>query len=141
LVKKDGHYDISVYSDDLTEEGIVSNTLRLKSAFPALNEGFYSVFLSRIKERGFGDSQLKDAIDHVIDNCTYPTPTIAQFLSFDKRIKFYDYKQFMDLNDEMHGSGRQFYELVKLEWMDKPMYCHKNDVKLYNLPIFKYQEK
>ena len=50
-----------------------------------------------MKEKGFSDEKLKDAVNHVIDNCRYPVPTIAEFLSFDKVVKIFTYQEAAEL--------------------------------------------
>lgn len=66
---------------------------RLKMAFPSLPVEFFRLLGERMKEKGFTDGKMKDAINHVIDNCKYPTPAIAEFLSFDKVVKLYSYQE------------------------------------------------
>lgn len=58
--------------------------IKVSQAFPTLPEPFYDLLCERIKEHGFTDERLKKSVNYVIDHCIYPTPTIAQFISFDK---------------------------------------------------------
>lgn len=55
---------------------------KIKLAFPDLPAGFYDVLSERIKSKGFSDERLNDAVNHVIDTCKYPKPTVANFISF-----------------------------------------------------------
>jgi hypothetical protein len=82
---------VSVYTGPLTPVCIAKNVKRMQDAFPALPKGFYSILGEMIREDGFSDSRLEDAVKHTIRNCTYPTPTLAQVLSFDKRVRLHSY--------------------------------------------------
>ena len=64
---------------------------------------FFDIFIDRIKANNFTDQRLKDAVNYVIDNCVYPTPSIAQFVSFDKKTKLYTYDQLIDFIDKYGG--------------------------------------
>lgn len=77
---------VSRYRGPLTQLAIVKNTALIKKAFPALPLGFYDVLTDRLTEHGFCDDRLKDTVIHVINTCRYPTPTIADFISYDKKI-------------------------------------------------------
>jgi hypothetical protein len=88
---------LSVYQGELSIPFAITQTLRLKKAFPNLPEGFYDILLERVKETGFTDQRLKDAIDTLIDNFIYPTPAIANIISFDKRVKLHTYPEVCDL--------------------------------------------
>jgi hypothetical protein len=63
---------------------LTSNIAKIKKAFPALPVEFYDILCEKIKEHNFTDHRLVKAVNHVIDSCIYPTPTIAQFITFDK---------------------------------------------------------
>lgn len=142
LIKKDGYYEISIYDDELTTENIITGTIKLKKSFPALPKEFFDVFADRIKNNNFTDKRLNDSINHVIDNCIYPTPTIAQFISFDKRIKLYTYYDMIKMNDKTQGVFSQFRP-IKVDGISKPMYASISDIELYNLEPYKknYENK
>lgn len=57
---------------------------KLKKAFPTLPEEFYDILCERIKEHELTDKRLIKAVNYVIDNCVYPTPTIANFILYDQ---------------------------------------------------------
>lgn len=94
--------EISVYKDALTTKGIVSQVVRIKQAFPQLELGFYDILTDMVKQDKFTDNRLKDAVDHVIRTCVYPQPTIAQFLSFDKKVKVYPYQECINIAMEVN---------------------------------------
>jgi len=70
----------------------------------------------------------------VIDNCIYPTPTIAQFISFDKKIKIYDYLQFLELNDEHNNTARKYFTPINVD--GEMMYARNKDVKQFKLELW-----
>lgn len=107
--------------------------IKIRNSFPNLEDGFYEILQERLKDKGFTDKKLNEAVNHVIDNCIYPTPTIANFLSFDKHIKLYTYEQMLKLNDELSGQAFKFYRPISINNSEKPMYANKNDIKKYNL--------
>ena len=57
---------------------------KIKKAFPSLPADFYDILCERVKDHEFTDNELVGAINHVIDNCTYPMPTVANFISYNK---------------------------------------------------------
>jgi len=95
--------ELSLYSGELTAQQVVKSIAMLKKSFPALPEGFYEVLSNRIKDNNFCDDRLRDAVKHVIDTCVYPTPTIANFISFDRKVKLYTYKEVCDY---VHDGGK-----------------------------------
>ena len=105
--------EISIYSGSLNTDCIVSNTAKIKKAFPALPIDFFDVFTDRLKVNGFNDDRLRDAVDHVIDTCVYPTPTIAQFISFDKRYKIYTYEEMIGKSEEYGAKIWETYKSIK----------------------------
>jgi len=74
LVKKDDHYELSVYSDGITPKGYAKAVNQLKTAFPNLSDGFHDILSDRILAHKFTDQRFMDSVNHVIDTCKYPTP-------------------------------------------------------------------
>src|ERR1035437_8959738 len=68
----------------LTPECLAKNMEKIKNAFPSLPVGFYDVLCDRLKTKKFNDARLCNAVDGVIDTCAFPTPTVANFIMFDK---------------------------------------------------------
>lgn len=131
ISETDNQLTISVYAGKLTTENWIDNVKRLKKTFPTLPEGFYDVLAERLTDNTFTDERFTDAVKNVIDTCVYPQPTIAQFISFDKRIKLYTYEQYVKLVDE--GSNASSYQPVKLKDNPLPVWIHINDIKKYNI--------
>lgn len=118
------HYELSLYNDPLTTKGIVDNIRRIKSAFPDLPAEFYDVFTDMIQQDKFTDARLKDAVNHVIRTCIYPRPTIAQFISYDKRKKVFNYLDMCKKVDEYGGKIWVHFYMIDLPdgkkgWLEK----------------------
>jgi hypothetical protein len=125
--------ELSVYKGVLSTPCVIKNIAKVKSAFPLLQEGFYEIFSQRIIDTGFCDERLTDAINHVIDTCIYPTPTIAQFISFDKKVKTYTYHQIVRLIED--GDNMDNYQ--SFQFKDRPVrvWIHRNDVAMYKITV------
>ena len=130
-----GFFEVSLYDDQLTKEVIVEMTLKIKSAFPTLPPGFFDTLQDRIKENGFTNQRLKDAVNHVIDNCVYPTPTVANFMSFDKKVKLYSH---VDITYMLNDNPKAFeyYRPIKFN-SAYPVYASLIDIEKYNLELAK----
>lgn len=124
---------MSIYSGELTKMCIAKSTLKINQAFPSLPPEFFDIFADRIKENNFNDERLKAAVDHVIDNCVYPTPSIAQFISFDKNIKVYTYIDMINFVDEIGSKAFELYRPVRIGNNKKPVWVSVNDIEQYNL--------
>ena len=117
--------ELSIYKGELTQNGLLENVQSIKKAFPNLPIDFYDKFIDRIKSNGFGDDRLTDAVNHVIDNCMYPTPTIAQFIGFDKTVKVYNYAE---LVNDRTGLNWDEIKLVKLIGRKHKVWINENDI-------------
>lgn len=104
---------------------------KVKAAFPALAPDFYKVLIERLQEKGFSDERLTDAVNNVIDNCQYPTPTLANFLSFDRRVKVLDYNQLVNL---VTSQQARFEDFVRIKIHERFYYVRKSEKELYNIP-------
>ena len=127
----DNDASLSVYHGDITQENFVRSVARIKVAFPDLNKEFYQLLKERIMEKGFSDQRLTDAVNHVIDTCLYPTPTLANFLSFDKRVKLITYQELCTLIGKGEAT-MDAYERMRIN--GKVFFVRKDEKRLYNLP-------
>jgi hypothetical protein len=125
--------EISIYSGPLNTESIIQNAAKIKKAFPSLSIDFFDVFTDRIRENSFNDARLKDAVNFVIDNCVYPTPTIAQFISYDKKIKVYSYEEMLKKWDELSPTLANNYKPIQFPDREKLVWVHVDDIKKYKL--------
>jgi len=132
LIRKENSFEISIYKDKLTSECVAANTVKLKQSFPALNTGFYDIFYKRLSANNYTDKRLNDAIGHVIDNCVYPTPTIAQFISFDKRIKLFSIDDMYKKRD-ISNDAFKTHRPVRIGNNPSPVYASLNDIEEYKL--------
>lgn len=96
--------------------------------------GFYDAFTDRIQANEFCDERLTDAVNYVIDNCVYPTPTIANFISYDRTVKFKTWNEMTkeDLWDT--------YLPVKFPDRPKVIWVHANDIAAYKLEKYMVNE-
>lgn len=132
LRKTESGYELSVYRGELSQKELVRNAAKVKAAFPALPPEFFQILIERFKAKGFCDSRMIDAVNNVIDNCPYPTPTLANFLSYDKKdVKLYTYQQFISLVTE-HKASWATYTKVKHNGIF--LYVSKADKERYNIP-------
>lgn len=127
---------ISIFKGELTKLCIAESIAKMKKTFPALRHEFYDVLADRLKANGFSDSRLNAAVNHVIDTCTYPQPTIANIISYDVKIKLHTYNEIVAMA-EPHINIFENYKPIKTKDMVKPMYAHINDIKKYKLEIYK----
>lgn len=131
--KKENNYELSIYKGELTKKGITENIALIKAAFPKLENLYFDILIEMLKDDNFVDDRLKDAVKHVIKTCVYPEPTIANFLSYDKNIKVYDYNQYLKLVDELGMKTGDLYKSVRFQNAKKPAWVHVNDIKEFNL--------
>lgn len=112
---EDGQFCISKYQGgELTPKAGADCVAKIKRSFPMLTNGFFDVFLDRCKDNGFNDERLIAAVNYVIDNCQYPTPTIANFISFDKKVKLFDYNQACDYVSRYGGDFDKWFETIEV---------------------------
>lgn len=131
LRKVECGYELSVYRGELTQKELARNAAKVKAAFPALPPEFFQILIERFKAKGFCDTRMIDAVNNVIDNCPYPTPTLANFLSYDKNVKLYTYQQFISLVTE-HKASFEMYTKVKCSGII--LYVSKADKQRFNIP-------
>lgn len=122
---------LSVYRGELKQETVAKSVAKIKAAFPALTPEFFKLLIDRFKEKEFTDERLIDAVNSVIDNCQYPTPTMANFLSFDKRVKVLSYDELCNIVTR-HEATFDSYTRIKIN--SKFFYVRIADKELYNLP-------
>jgi|WetSurMetagenome_2_1015567.scaffolds.fasta_scaffold00157_9 hypothetical protein len=124
--------EISLYKGSLSLQNIVQCSVRVKKAFPDLPAEFFEIFQEMIKSEGFTDERLIDAVDNVIKTCVYPKPTIAQFISWDKKIKVHKYPEIIEmLNDDPNAFDR--YKRIELEGLPEAVWIHINDIAKYKI--------
>jgi hypothetical protein len=133
IFQKFDEHSLSVYHGDLTTPNVIECVTKIKKAFPSLPVGFYDVFTDRIKGNNFSDERLIDAVNHVIDTCVYPIPTIANFISFDQRIKLFTHSEMLKMNDNIGGSVWSDFKPVEIQGISKRLYASVIDIQRYKL--------
>jgi len=89
--------ELSVYTGNITPENTAKQVAKVKAAFPQIKPEFFSVLIDMMKENGFSDQRMIDSINNVIKTCQYPVPTMANFLSYDMKVKLYSYNEVCDM--------------------------------------------
>lgn len=108
--------------------------VKLKKAFPQLPSGFYEILSDRLEENNFTDNRLKDAINNMIDNFTYPIPTVANIISFDKRVKIYSYLDIIEMVNQYGTSVWYQYKPVR-KIGNIRYFASLKDIETYNLEV------
>ena len=127
--------EISIYKGSLSTSCVIYNTAKIKNSFPSLPEGFYEIFSERILDCGFTDDRLNDAVNNVIDTCIYPTPTIAQFISFDKRVKVFKYPEIIKMVEDGDPNAFERYKRIEMEGLPEAVWIHVNDIAKYKIKV------
>lgn len=135
LVDKSGASYLPAYTDALTNVTIIASFANIRYAFPDLAPGFYDILGQRLKEHGFTDQRLTDAVSNVIDTCRFPRPTIADFISWDKRITLFTYEDMVRKTNEFGAGIWDTYQMVKIKGRKKPLWINKDDITQYNIDI------
>lgn len=65
-----------------SQEVIDKHLLRLHRLFPNQSMDFFLILQERIKFHGFTESELENAVNHVIDTCEYGSFTIASIIRY-----------------------------------------------------------
>lgn len=128
---------ISVYSGKLTDKCIVEQSARINKAFPQLQPGFFDVLIDRLKNKGFTDSRLIDAVDNILDNSRFPVPMVSDVISWDKRIKLHTYSQIVELVNQNGPVVWDEYKAVKISGIARRVYASVIDIDKYNLETLK----
>lgn len=130
---------ISIYVDEIASgRDVILAVLAIKKAFPSLPANFYDMLDIRIRENNFTVERLNDAVAYVIDNCLYPIPTIANFISFDRIVKFKTHDQMCEEAADYPQVWKQWLP-IKFPNFPKTVWVFANDVVRYKLD--KYQVK
>ena len=124
--------ELSIYKGELEPKTWIKQVKKMTDAFPTLPKGFYDILADRIKDNGFSDDRLIDAVNYVIDNCVYPQPTIAQIISFDKKVKLYTHTDVLRMLNDNPDAFKSFRP-IRINKLSRPMYAHVTDIEMYKL--------
>lgn len=86
--------ELSIYKGEIaSKEEIKTEVKKLIAAFPEVTNDFLIILIERLVENGFTKERVKDAIGHTIDTNPYKRPSIADIISFDRKIRLYTYNE------------------------------------------------
>lgn len=89
-----GLNEISVYSGETAGRDIIkSETKKLIAAFPEVTSDFIILLGDRLSENQFTAQRVRDAINHIVDTNPYKRPSIAEIISFDRKVKLFKYEE------------------------------------------------
>ena len=125
MLKGSESNEISIYHGALNPISAIEELRKLRKAFPTISEGFIEILTERLIENNFSDKRVKEAVANVIDNFTYQTPSIANIVSFDKRMKLYSRSDFY-LELDKGRTGNDFFR-VTAKGSKNAMYISKTD--------------
>ena len=131
LIREDNECFLSVYAGALETETVAKTVSKVKAAFPALTPEYFKLFIDRVKEKGFSNERMIDAVNNVIDNCQYPTPTLANFLSFDKKVKIITYNELCNLVTRQEAKFES-YAPIKIKGVNH--FVRNVDKEIFNIP-------
>ncbi len=161
-IESEDCFEISAYhSGTLTTKGIEETASKIHIAFPKLFNGkkqkeitdFILLLTERIRANGFTDERFQDAVNNVIDNFTSWTrePSIADFISFDKKVKIYSPEDLMKKYKDSYYYGakedpiNRYYVRVDIG-IGEAMFALKADAEKYKMKLWtakkpKFEEK
>lgn len=85
---------MSLYQGEIAPKEFVEIKLKLlQIVFPDIDNGYMIVLLERMIAHRFTKERIADAISYVIDSCKYKRPSIAEIISFDRKIQTYSYQE------------------------------------------------
>ena len=96
---QDSKDSISIYKGKLTEQEVTKQLAKVMMIFPKFPETMLIELKESFADNNFNDERMIAAVKHVRD--TYQgwdkLPNIANFVSFDYRVKIYTYSELCDL--------------------------------------------
>jgi len=122
---------MSVYAGDRTKKGLADAIAKIETAFPGWSAEQSKVLKDRFADNGFSDQRMIDAVNHVIDTCTYPIPSVAEFIRFDKRVKVLTYSE---ITKAQYDGTLSWDDYTAIDvGLDKPRWAKSEDVVRYRL--------
>lgn len=128
-VKTEGDgYALTIYTDRKADEtSWAVQAARISAVFPKMrgNAPFLNELCRAVIRNNMTEKQLSDAIDRLIETCSYPTFSIADIVSYDKRVPLMDYGEYCRRTTEGVNRGEDF-ETVKID--GKCYWALKSDI-------------
>jgi hypothetical protein len=131
---KNGRAELSVFdATPASPQHIATSILKLSKAFPQMSKDFFNLLTERIAKRGISSERLEYAIEHVLDNFTYKTLTIADVMSIDRKIEVMSFNE-MVAECSKRGCSTNDFAPIHIGNEPKPFWVHKSDKAKFNLP-------
>lgn len=131
---KHGKAELSVFSQTpASPQQIAVSVMKLSKAFPSQSLDFFNILSERIDARGLSADRLEYAVNHVLDNFTYKTLTIADIISIDRKVEIMSYNE-MVAECSKRGCTTNDFAPIRIGEEPKPFWVHKSDKAKYNLP-------
>lgn len=109
-------YEVTLYNGNpASDNEIMVACGMICTAFNQNSKEFVALLAKYIKSSGFTSKRLSDAVDYVIEHHQFPTITIADVISYDKKIKLYNYAQAWSMVEEKGLYSWDDFETVKTE--------------------------
>lgn len=82
--------EVTLYKGEpATKAEIAKETASLMAAYPKQTDAFMAVLMQQIVDDRWPIERVQDAVKSILRKATYPTFTIAEFMSYDKPMKLY----------------------------------------------------
>lgn len=106
-LSKDTNNSISAYGKgEISKVKFAEAVIKIRAAFPKLKNGFFNILESELKNDDWTEKRLDDAIDNLVKTFKYPEPTLANILSYDKKVLFFTYQEILEMSKDMSPEGR-----------------------------------
>ncbi len=130
---------ISIYKGETVSSlALAQNIAKIQVVFPKLDKLFFAVLTERLLLNNFTEQRLIDAAGYLIDNFKYQTPTIADVISFDKKIKLWSYEDVCEAVSQNKTSFESFYK----HWVGDTLYrVKKSEADTFGLAKYLNNEK
>jgi len=110
----DESFELSLYADEYpTKDDFIAASNRLSIAFPKMTKEFFILLTEFIIKNEFTSKRLSDAVNHVIANFQYKELNISDIIKFDRRVKLYTGKEFV--NAQMSGISPDEFEKREID--------------------------
>jgi hypothetical protein len=127
---------VSTYNKGaLSPEIYINNIKRISAAFPSLQKEYYDLLSELVIEKQYTDERFSEAVNFVIENCKYPHPSIADFISYDRVYTLYTYTNMLRMYDSIGSSVWNDYKQVKIEGISIKVWASFIDIQKYNLTM------
>ena len=131
--------EITIYQGEPASALVLAQeTAKIHVLFPKLDKLFVPLLIERLSVNNFTEKRVKDAISYLIDNFKYQNPSIADIVSFDKKIKIYSHNDVVQLVTENKADFSDFYK----HWIGETLYrVKKTEADNLNMTKFLNQNK